>query len=59
MHPGDCFSYLLNSHPISHEKKKKKFNYERDGGRYHIETSPLDWVLYDNGLRHERVNETE
>ena len=40
-------------------KKKKKFNYERDGGRYHIETSPLDWVLYDNGLRHERVNETE
>ena len=34
-----------------------------DGGRYHIETSPLilfrksvDWFLYDNGLRHERVN---
>ena len=28
-----------------------------DGGRYHIETSPLiaDWFLYDNGLRHERV----
>ena len=32
-----------------------------DGGRYHIKTSPLlcksmDWFLYDNGLRHERVN---
>ena len=34
-----------------------------DGDRYHIETSPLicsanksmDWFLYDNGLRHERV----
>ena len=35
-----------------------------DGGRHHIETSPLicscsanqmDWFLYDNGLRHERV----
>ena len=33
-----------------------------DGGRYHIETRPLiciglsmDWFLYDNGLRHERV----
>ena len=31
-----------------------------DGGRYHIETSPMDkksmdWLLYDNGLRHERV----
>ena len=25
-----------------------------DGGRYHIET--MDWFLYDNGLRHERVN---
>ena len=42
-----------------------------DGGRYHIETSPLiyrenqfidlqgksmDWFLYDNGLRHVRLN---
>ena len=32
-----------------------------DGGRYHVETSPLlcksmDWFLYDNGLRPERVN---
>ena len=30
-----------------------------DGGRYHIETSAsksMDWFLYDNGLRHERVN---
>ena len=28
-----------------------------DGGRYHIETSPLimDWFLCDNGLRLERV----
>ena len=29
-----------------------------DGGRYHIETSPLicsEWFLYDIGLRHERV----
>ena len=39
------------------------FNSFHDGGRYHIETSPLicfpksmDWFLYDNGLRHERVN---
>ena len=36
---------LLNSH---------------DGGRYHIETSPLicksmDWFLYDNGRRHESL----
>ena len=30
-----------------------------DGGRYRIEISPLsmDWFLYDNGLRHERVKE--
>ena len=33
-----------------------------DKGRYHIETSPsicgsMDWFLYDNGLRHERVKE--
>ena len=32
-----------------------------DGGRYHLETSPLsksmDWFLYDIGLRHERVKE--
>ena len=36
-----------------------------DEGRYHIKTSPLrfakqiksvDWFLYDNGLRHKRVN---
>ena len=26
-----------------------------DGGRYHIETSTMDWFLYDIGLRHERV----
>ena len=26
-----------------------------DGGRY-IETSPMDWFLCNNGLRHERVN---
>ena len=25
-------------------------------GRYHIETSPMDWFLYDYDLRHERVN---
>ena len=25
-----------------------------DGGRYQIE---MDWLLYDNGLRHERVKE--
>ena len=34
-----------------------------DGGRYHIETSDLqsksmDWFLYDNGVRHERINVT-
>ena len=35
-----------------------------DGGRYHIETSPLillgksmDWFLYDNDLPHERFRE--
>ena len=33
----------------------------QDGGRYHIKTSLLqnksmEWFLYDNGLRHERVN---
>ena len=34
-----------------------------DGGRYHIETSPLicrksmDWFVYDNGLRHERFKD--
>ena len=26
-----------------------------DGGRYHIETKSMDWFLYDDGLRHERV----
>ena len=31
------------------------FNLFHDGGRYHIE--PMDWFLYDNGLRHERVNQ--
>ena len=41
---------------------KKPFNFP-DGGRYHIETSPfdlrsksMDWFLYDNALRQERVN---
>ena len=29
----------------------------QDGGRYHVETS-LDWFLYNNDLRHERVNDT-
>ena len=24
-------------------------------GPYHIETNPLDWVLYGRDLRHERV----
>ena len=38
------------------------FKLFHDGGRYHIETSPLicsvksmDWFLLDNGFRHERV----
>ena len=44
---------------IPSEKIRKPF---QDGGRYHIETSPLicvaksmDWFLYDNGLRLEKV----
>ena len=39
-------------------KNKRKYVTFHDGGRYHIETSPLicfDWFLYDIGLRHERV----
>ena len=29
----------------------------QDGGRYHIEKNKsMDWFLYDNGLRLERVN---
>ena len=39
----------------------KPINSLHDGGRYHIENSPLicksmDWFLYDIGLRHEKVN---
>ena len=44
---------------IPSEKIRKPF---QDGGRYHIETSPsicgaksMDWFLYDNGLRLEKV----
>ena len=29
------------------------------GGRYHIETKSMDWFLYDNGLRHERVKKCD
>ena len=48
-HPVKIFSYYINLN---------------DGGRYHIETSPLIcsallWFLYDNSPRHERVNLNE
>ena len=48
-----CFFYAMNW--ISRSNNFKLFH---DGGRYHIETSPLicfHWFLCDNGLRHERV----
>ena len=49
---------------LSHCAKNKVFrDLFHDGGRYHIETSPLicrksmDWFVYDNGLRHERFKD--
>ena len=51
--------YYLQYINYSTISKPKLF---QDGGRYHIETNPLicgaksmDWLLYDNGLRLERV----
>ena len=45
-----------NLNPRLNTFKKQLFH---DGGRYHIETNGLrksmDWFLYDNGLRYERV----
>ena len=37
-------------------EEKQLFELFHDGGLYHIET--MDWFLYDNGLRHERVKAT-
>ena len=43
--------------------KPSVFLTRHDGGRYHIETSDwpsksMNWFLYDNGVRHERINVT-
>ena len=36
---------------------KQIYSLIHDGNPYHIETSLMDWFLYDKDLRHERVNE--
>ena len=52
-----CYCSILKIKPLS---PCLSFLIFHDGGRYHIETSPficfaMDWFLYDNGPRHERV----
>ena len=68
----ETFYVILWKYTLQHCKRRRHWKRLRnrfdtisywlfyDGGRYHIETSPLlrksmDWFLYDNGLSHERV----
>ena len=43
--------------PVWIPKPRNRVELPHDGGCYHIETSPLDWFLYDNSFRHERVKQ--
>ena len=46
---GDISGQSFNFHTVC---KTWLFH---DGGRYHLLRKSVDWCVYDNGLRHERV----
>ena len=56
-------NFQISRFPVKHQVGLEPLNLMfsvcqikvHDGGRYHVESSPLILFLYDNGLRHERV----